>query len=340
MIKKTEEVLKDLKAKQYEFVYFLQGEEPYFIDQISNYIEENVLSETEKGFNQSIFYGKEAAMEQVITAARRFPMMSERQVVIVKEAQESPDLNREKGQKLIEDYLSNPQPSTILVFCYKYKTLDSRKSLSKSFANNAVLVSTKKPYDNQIPAWIESYVNSIGFQIEPKATFLLTENLGNNLERIVNEVDKMALNMGDEKVINSMMVEKNVGINKDFNIFELQKALIKKDSFKAQQIAGYFAANSKKNPIVMVIGSLFSFFSKILIVHQTADKSDRSLASTLRVSPFFIKDYANAAHTYPIPKVLINIRHIRDADLISKGVDHGSLPENQILKELIFKLMH
>ncbi len=340
MIKKTEEVLKDLKAQQYDLVYFLQGEEPYFIDQISNYIEEKALSEAEKGFNQSIFYGKEAAMEQVITAARRFPMMSERQVVIVKEAQESPDLNREKGQKLVEDYLSNPQPSTVLVFCYKHKTLDRRKSFSKSLEKYTVMVSTKKPYDNQVPAWIGSYVDSIGYQIEPKATFLLTENLGNNLSMIVNEVDKMILNMGEEKVINSMMVEKNVGINKDFNIFELQKALINKDSFKAHQIAGYFAANNKKNPLVLIIGSLFSFFSKLLIVHQAKDKSDRGLASALKVSPFFVKDYAAAAHTYPMSKVLMNIRHIRDADLISKGIDHGSLPESQILKELIFKLMH
>lgn len=336
----AENILSELKQNKYAPVYFLQGEEPYYIDLISDYIEANALQESEKGFNQVVMYGKDAEVNKILTNARRYPMMAERQVVLVKEAQEIPDLNKEDGQKLLESYLKNPLPSTILVFSHKYKTLDGRKSLAKTVKEKAVLLTTKKLYDSAIPDWIVSYVKGKGFGIDIKATQMLTDFIGNNLSSLTNEINKILINFKEKTTIDAGIVQKFVGISKEYNVFELQKALGTRDVVKANQIVNYFEANPKNNPIIPVVALLYSFYSKLLMVHHAKDKSERALASTLGLNPYFIKEYLIAARNYPIYKVIDNIHHIKNADLQSKGVDSASMAEGQILRELVYKLMH
>jgi len=333
-------ILADLKQHKFAPIYFLQGEEPYYIDLISDYIEKNALQETEKGFNQVVMYGKDSEMNKIITNARRYPMMAERQVVIVKEAQEIPDLNKEKGQQLLESYVKNPLPSTILVFAHKYKTLDGRKSLGKVVKDGAVLLTTKKLYENQVPDWINNYIKSRGFSIEMKATQMLTDYIGNNLSRLSNEIEKILINFKEKTTIDAAMVQKFVGISKEYNAFELQRALGVKDILKANQIAAYFEANPKSNPIIPVIALLFSYFSKLLLIHHAKDKSDKNLASVLQVNPYFLKEYLLAARNYSLPKVVDNIHHLKIADLHIKGIDNVGATHGQILKELIYKLLH
>jgi DNA polymerase III subunit delta len=340
MAQAPEIVLKDLKEGKFAPVYFLQGEETFYIDQIADYIEKHALNETEKGFNQVVMYGKDAEMSAVITNARRFPMMSERQVVIVKEAQDIPDLSKETGQKLLESYVKNPLPSTILVLCHKYKTLDGRKGLAQVMDKFAVLVTTKKMYDNQVPDWISKHIREKGFKADEKAVKILADNIGNNLERLANEINKITINIKEQDLITADLVQKYVGISKDYNVFELQKAIAVRDIIKVNQIINYFDANPKDNPIIPVITVIFNFFNKLLLVHQSKDKSERTLASLLQLNPYFVKEFLIAAGKYPLPKVVANIHHLRIADLQSKGVDSANLSEGQILKELMFKLMH
>ncbi|WPP52538.1 DNA polymerase III subunit delta [Catalinimonas niigatensis] len=338
-----ESVLKSLREKQFAPLYFLQGDEPYFIDQIADYIEENVLSESERGFNQMVMYGKDVDVSTILSNARRYPMMSERQVVIVREAQEIQDLNNKQGQELMEAYVKNPMPSTILVFCYKYKTFDGRKPLSKLLDKLAILVESKKMYDNQLPEWIAQYVKHKGSQIEDKAVQMLADYIGNNLERLTNEIEKVLINFrqGEEEgKITPAIVQKYIGISKEYNVFELQKALAVRDVLKANRIIQYFEANQKANPIIPIIALLFTFFSKLLLVHHSTDKSERALAGVLKINPFFAKEYKIAAVNYPLPKVISNIHHLRVADQHSKGIENISGTDAQILKELIFRLMH
>ncbi|UII31535.1 DNA polymerase III subunit delta [Fulvivirga ulvae] len=335
-----ESVLKDLKSKKYAPVYFLQGDETYYIDMISGYIENHILTESEKGFNQTILYGRDVNMNTILTNARRFPMMSERQVVIVREAQTVGDINKESGQKLLTDYIQNPVPSTILVFCHKNKTLDKRKALGKLIEKHAIALTTKKLYDNQVPVWVENYIKDKGFGITPKAVQMLADSIGNDLERLANEVDKMLINFKEKVQIDEAIVQRYVGISKDYNVFELQKALMTKDVVKANKIVNYFEANAKKNPIIPIVAILFAFYSKLLMAFHAKDKSERNLASVLKVSPYFVKDYIYAMKNYSPMQVVNNIHFIRQADLKSKGVDNISATDGQILKELVFKLLH
>jgi DNA polymerase III subunit delta len=338
-----ESVHKSLREKQFAPLYFLQGDEPYYIDQIAEYIEENVLSESERGFNQMVMYGKDVDVSTVLSNARRYPMMSDRQVVIVREAQEIQDLNNKNGQQLMETYVRNPMPSTILVFCHKYKSFDGRKPLAKLLDKLAILVESKKIYDNQLPEWIAQYVGQKGYQIEDKAVQMLADYVGNNLERLANEIEKVLINFkqGEEEgKITPAIIQKYIGISKEYNVFELQKALAVRDVLKANRIIQYFEANQKANPIIPVIALLFTFFSKLLLVHHSADKSERALAGILRINPFFAKEYKIAAVNYPLPKVISNIHHLRIADQHAKGIDNISGTDAQILKELIFRLMH
>lgn len=333
-------VLEELKRNKYAPVYFLQGEEPYFIDTITNYIEQHAIPEANRSFNQVILYGKDAPVNVILTQAKRFPMMSERQVVIVKEAQNIPDIEKEVGQKILLDYLANPMSSTILVFCFKHKTLDKRKALGKSIEKYTVAINAKKVYENQLPAWIVRYMKSRGFEISQKATLMLADHIGNDLERLANEMEKILINYNQPEEITPDVIQRYVGISKDFNIFELQKALIIKDVLKANRILNYFAANPRKNPIFPIIAMLFTFYSKLLMAHHAKDKSEKGLASHLKVSPYFIKDYVEAMHHYSLAKVTDNIHFIHEADLQSKHINYGSLDEEQILKELVFKLLH
>lgn len=343
MAQQPDQILQDLRQQRYAPLYFLQGEETFYIDQITQYIEEHVLSDSEKGFNQQVMYGKDADMGTILTSAKRYPMMSDRQVVIVKEAQEIQGFNTQEAQQQLEQYAKNPLPSTILVFCHKYKTLDARKSLSKVLDKFALLVNASKLYDNQVPEWIIRYVKQRGFAIESTAVQLLADYIGNNLQRLANEIEKVLINFRPEDAgaaISPDHIQKYVGVSKEYNVFELQKALAVKDVAKANRIAHYFEANLKANPIIPIIALLFTFFSKLLLVHHATDKSERSLAGLLKINPFFVKEYRAAAANYPLPKVVQNIHHLRIADMHAKGIDNVGGSDAQILKELIFKLIH
>ena len=335
-----EAVLKDLKNNKYAPVYFLQGEEPYYIEKISNYIEHHALQEHEKGFNQIIMYGQDVTIAAILGNARRYPMMAERQVLIVKEAQNISDLGKESGEKMLTAYISNPLPSTILVFNYKLKKLDARKTFTKSIDKFTVFVESKKFYDNQLPDWITSYFTEKGFKVSPRTSVLIGDYIGNNLERIANEIDKLLINLKPGEEVTPDHVQRYIGISKEFNVFELQKALTVRDVLKSNQIVNYFAANPKNNPIIPIISSLFSFFSKLLIAHHTKDKSERSLASAIGVNPYFVKDYIGALKNYPTAKVIAVVHDLKIADLQSKGVESPNISDGEILKELVFKILH
>ncbi len=337
-----QQILSDLKKNQYAPVYFLQGDEPFYIDQIAQYIEQNALTEAEKGFNQIILYGKDTDLPTVLTNAKRFPMMAARQVVIVKEAQELADLQQKNGQEMLSQYVQQPLPSTVLVFCHKYKSLNKNLGLSKALAKFALLIDSKKMYDNQVPDWIMQWVKQQGYSIEEQAVQMLMDHIGNNLERLAKELDKVAINLEKESAdaITAELVQKYVGISKEYNAFELQKAVAQGNFTKAFQIVYYFAANPKANPIIPTIALLFTFFSKLLLVHQSTDKTERGLASLLKVHPFFVKEYRVAAVNYPLSRVIRNISLLRRADLHAKGVDNTTGTDEQILKTLVYQLMH
>ncbi len=340
MTQKPNQVLEDLKAGNYHPVYFLQGDEPYYIDSISNYIESHALDESEKGFNQMIMYGKDSSIDTILINARRFPMMASRQVVIVKEAQEITNFNRQEAQKLLQSYLEAPLSSTILVFCYKYKTLDKRKSITKSIMEHALLVDCKKLYDNQVPDWILGYVKLKNATIDPVTAQLLSDYIGNNLERLSSEIDKVLLNLPEPSNIDTAVVQKYIGISKDYNVFELQKALAAKDNVKAHRIVQYFTANPRQNPIIPIIALLFSFFSKLLVVQHSKSTSERDLARKLNLRPYFLKEYMSAARLYSAQQVVDNISHLRTADLKAKGVGIVPGSHGEVLKELVFKLLN
>lgn len=290
-------ILKDLKNKVYHPVYFLTGEEPYYIDIISDYIGENVLDEAEKDFNQTVLYGKETDVTTIISEAKRYPMMANHNVVIVKEAQH---LSREIDK--LESYLEQPTTTTILVLCYKYKKVDGRKSIGKKLKKKAVFLETKKLYDNQVSDWIANHLKQKNYTINPKAALLIAESVGTELSKIVNELNKVIINVPEGNEIDANIVEQNIGISKDYNNFELNKALGKKDTLKANKIITHFAKNEKEHPLVVTVSMLYSFFSNILKVHYAKDKSQNNLASILRVHPFFVKEYQEAVRHYPIKK--------------------------------------
>lgn len=339
MPKPVDETLRDLQNAKYAPLYFLQGDEPYYIDKISDFIEENALPEEQKGFNQIILYGKDVQLQDVLNNARSFPMMGDRQVVIVKEAQELSDLKKKEATESFIKYAENPVPSTILVFAHKYKTLDGRQALAKQLDKYAILVTTKKLYDNQVPDWIGSYVKEQGFTIEVKAQQMLADFIGNNLERISNELNKLFINFKDKVEITAEHVQKYVGISKEYNPFELQKAIATKNVLKASEIVKYYNSNPKNNPVIPLITVLFGFFSKILMIHGAKDKSERSLASSLKVNPYFLKEYMLASRNYNLHQTISNISFIRTADLQLKGFG-GNITEGEVLKELVYKLIH
>ncbi len=337
---KVKKVLADLKTRKYAPVYFLQGEETFYIDRISDYIENNVLSEAEKGFNQVVVYGKDVNMASVLTHARRFPMMAERQVVIVKEAQDIQDIGKETGSKLLLDYLARPVPSTLLVFCHKNKALDKRRELGKKIDQLTLCISTKKLYDNQLPEFVQEYASDKKLSIEERGVIALCEFVGNDLHRLANEIDKLAINLAPGESITAEKVMNQVGVSKEYNIFELQKAIIQKDTLLANKIVNYFESNTRKNPIIPVVAFLFSFFSKLLVASQAKDKSEKGLVSELKISPYAVRDYSFALRQYPVPRIVANIGHLKEADLKLKGVNTGSSSDGQIIRELVWRLMN
>lgn len=335
-----EGILEQLKQGKFAPVYFLQGEEPFYIDTIADYIEDNALQEHEKGFNQVVLYGKDVDVSTVLLQAKRFPMMSDRSVVIVKEAQSIQDIEKEEGMKQLEAYLQNPLPSTILVFCYKHKTLDGRKALAKAVNKHAVLLTTKKLYENQVPAWVNNYLKQKGIKATQQAVQLLSEFIGSDLSRLSNEIDKLLINHKPGTTIDERVVQENVGISKEYNIFELQAALISRDALKANRIIHYFEANPKNNPLIPNLSMLFNFFTKLLTLHMQQDKSEQGLKKSLGNQAWKVKDYVQAMKVYPLQRCADIIHFIRVADLQVKGISGGDMTEADILRELIFKILH
>ncbi len=311
------------------------GEEPYYIDEISNLIADKVLTEDEKEFNQTIVYGKETDLQTIISYAKRFPMMANYQVVIVKEAQNLNDIEK------LQDYIENPLNSTILVICYKYKSIDKRKLFAKTIQKKSILFESKPLYDNQLPDWINAYVKVQGYKINQYAVQMLSESIGNDLSRIANEIKKLLINLPAHKEITTDDVEKNIGISKEYNIFELQNALGRKNILKANRIINYFVHNPKENPIQQVLVMLFSYFTKVLLYHTVKNKSDRKeIASTLSCNPFFVDDYIKAAQNYPVQKLAHIFSYLREADAKSKGIDMPTKNDEALFKELIYKILH
>jgi DNA polymerase-3 subunit delta len=331
---KFEQIVTDLKNKIYHPVYFLYGDEPYFIDYISDYIEDNVLNEAEKEFDQTLLYGRDVDVGTIIDTARRYPMMSGYHVLIIREAQE---IEKIEG---LQPYIDNPLKSTILVIAYKYKKIDKRKAFAKSIDKTGVLFESSKLYDRQVPTWITAQIKNRGYQISPKACTLLAEYLGTDLGRIMNELEKLVINIPPGSTVTEEIIERNIGISKDYNVFELQNALGKMDTLKANRIINHFAANPRQHPTVVVLTVLFNFFVKLMIYYQLEDKSRNNVASVLSVSPFFVKDYAEAASNYSMNKLRTIISMIRQYDMKVKGVNNVSTEDGQLLKELIYKILH
>ena len=330
----AKKIVTDIQKGHIHPIYFLMGEEPYYIDKISEFISNTILTEEERGFNQMTVYGRDVSIDDIVGHAKRYPMMAERQVVIVKEAQ---DLSRTIGK--LADYAENPQPTTVLVLCYKYKKLDKRMKLGKVIAKNGVLFEGKRLYDNQVGDWIIKTLKSRGYAISPKASQMLVEYLGADLGKIDNELQKLQLIFPEGSTITPESIEENIGISKDFNNFELRKAIGMRDSLKAHRIVNYFAQNPKDNPIVVTVSLLFSYFSQILQYHGLPDKSKGAVAKKLKVNPYFVNDYVIAARNYPMKKVSQVISLIQQTDVKSKGVG-ANISQGDLLKELLVKIMH
>ncbi|RLD42602.1 MAG: DNA polymerase III subunit delta [Bacteroidetes bacterium] len=331
---KYEEILSSIKNRVFSPIYFLHGEEAYFIDQICDAIDNTVLSEGEKDFNQVVVYGRETDIPTIISMAKRFPMMASHQVILVKEAQ-----NIKKIDKLLS-YVENPQPSTILVFCHKYGKIDGRKKVIQRIKKSNVLFESKKLYDNQISPWINSYIKAKGYSISPTASLILSEYLGSDLSKISNEIEKLIINGDKSKTIDELDVQEKIGISKDFNVFELQKALGKKNVMKSNQIINYFASDPKNHPLVMVIPILYNYFVNLGIIYTLQDKSPRSVASSLGINPYFVNDIVSAARNYSYGKIIKIISYLREYDAKSKGVKNNSSNNHDLMKELIFKILH
>lgn len=330
-----EQVMSDLRRKAYKPVYLLMGEEAYYIDQISDYIQANVLDESQREFDLTVVYGKDTDMVAVVNAAKRYPMMSPYQVVIVKEAQLI------KNWDAIQFYINNPLNTTILVFAHKYGSPDKRKKWVQDISKAGVVFESDKLRDYEMGAWMNNYARSKNVTIDIKAIEMLTEFLGTDLSKVANELDKLLLTKpADTNKITPEHVERNIGISKDFNVFELQAALIEKNALKANRIIRYFAENKKNNPMVMVLPQLFSLFSNLMIYHYLSDKSQGSVASELKINPYFVKQYEQAAKNYGAWKTMNIISWIRETDARGKGVESNAVDDGDLMKELVFKILH
>ncbi|WP_297794920.1 DNA polymerase III subunit delta [uncultured Eudoraea sp.] len=316
-------------------IYFLMGDEPYFIDKIAEFIGDSILTDEEKGFNQMVLYGKEVSLEQVLANAKRYPMMSERQVVIVKEAQ-----HLSRTIEGLCSYAENPQTSTVLVFCYKYKKLDKRKKLHKTLRNNHhIIFESKKLYDNQVSDWIRLTLKNKGYTISHKASVLLVEYLGTDLSRINNELEKLQLVLPKNTEITPDLIERHIGISKDYNNFELKKAIGERNIVKATRIINYFSQNPRDNPFVVTVSLLHTFFTQLLQYHGLSDHSPKNVASALRINPYFVGEYQVASRNYPMKRVSRIISYLREMDLKGKGVGAYNSTQSDLLKELLVKII-
>ncbi len=328
-------IVNDIKNGNIKPIYFLMGEEPYYIDKLSDYIEQNVLSEEEKGFNQTVLYGRDVTVEDIVSAAKRYPMMADRQVIIVKEAQ---DLIRTIDK--LESYADNPMPTTVLVICYKYKTLDKRKKVTKILAKNGVVYESKKLYDNQVGDWIKRVLSGKKYAIEPKASAMLVDFLGTDLSKINNELEKLQIILPKGSTITAKDIEENIGFSKDFNVFELRKAIGERNQLKAYTIAENFANNPKDNPMVVTTSLVFGFFVQLLKYHGLKDKNPKNVAAVIGVNPYFLKEYDLALKNYPMRKVSQVVAALREIDVKSKGVGASAMSNGDLLREMLYHIFN
>jgi DNA polymerase-3 subunit delta len=330
----VQSILNEIKSGKIHPIYFLMGEESFFIDQISTFIETSVLDESQRGFDQMVLYGKETSVDEIVSCAKRYPMIAPRQVIIVKEAQ---NLSRTIEQLL--PYANNPQQTTTLVFCYKYKSIDKRKSLYKALSKSHVVFESNKIYDSKIPSFISGELQKQNLKITPKASYLLADFLGNDLAKISNELKKLQLVMGDHDTITPELIQKNIGISKDFNNFELQKAIAQLNRKKAYQIVQYFSENTKQHPMVVTVATLYSFFTKLMTLHTVTDRNPKTLSRAIGVSPYFLDDYMAAAKNFPMRRISGVFQTLRIIDTKSKGVDANLKPKD-LYNELIFRILN
>ena len=346
MIYSYKKILEDIKNNTFFNIYFLMGEESYFIDKITNYFIQNFIKEEHKSFDQEIIYGKDSDINTIINRCKRFPMMSEKQLIVIKESQNLSFFknNKENEYENFNNYLSNPAKQTFLLFAFKNKVLDQRKKITKKIIESCVVLNTEdkqnKVYENQLPEWIKGEVKENKFSIEEKAIILLIENIGNNLNKIENELQKVYLNKKDNQIINSKDIEMFVGINRDYNLFELQDSLINKDLKKAIKIISYFESNPKNNPMQKTILFLFNFFSKLLFVMSYKPKETKNISQILKIHPFAAKSYMKATNKYSMSDVKKIIKYFKEIDLISKGIKLNNNKEGILLKELIYKMTY
>jgi DNA polymerase-3 subunit delta len=330
----VQSILNEIKSGKIHPIYFLMGEESFFIDQISSFIETSVLDETQRGFDQTVLYGKDTSIDEIVSSAKRYPMMATRQVVLVKEAQ---NLSRTIEQLL--PYANNPQQTTTLVFCYKYKSIDKRKALYKALSKAHVVFESNKIYDSKIPSFISGVLQKRNIKITPKASYLLADFLGNDLSKISNELEKLQLVIGNDDTITPELIQKNIGISKDFNNFELQKAIAQLNRKKAYQIVHYFSENQKQHPMVVTVATLYSFFTKLMTLHTVTDRNPKTLSRAIGVSPYFLDDYVSAAKNFPMRRISGVFQTLRIMDTKSKGVDANLKPKD-LYNELVFRILN
>jgi DNA polymerase-3 subunit delta len=331
-----EDILRDIKGGKFRSIYFLHGEEPFFIDQIEAAVDRYALSEGEKSFNQSVLYGKDVDHLTLLDYLRRYPMMSERQVVILREAQEMKSLGELVG------YFENPMPTTVFVVCHKHKKYDMRTKLGKVLAAKSLVFESKKLYDNQVADWIIGYCKAKKLSIEMPAAVLVAEYLGTDLAKISNELDKLALNLPAESTVTTNHVQEFIGISKDYNVFELQRAIAQRDLPRIARIQQYFAANIRKNPLIVTVSSLHAYFSKVYMLHFLRSSSDADMSKALDLrSDFFLKEYKLAARNYNLAQTEKILHLLREYDLRSKGVDTDTTNtgDEELMKELFFKIV-
>jgi len=333
------QLVKDFQIREFVNMYLFYGEEPFYIDELSDYLTEHVLNDIEKEFNQVVLYGRDSTAAQVVNSCKQFPMVGERQLVVLREAQDM-DLKKEENLNLLLSYINRPQPSSILVICHKYKAPPAKLLKALVASGNAATVESKRKYDNEMPGWITTQVKSSGYSISDKAANMLVEYLGNNLEKINNELSKLYINHPKTKVINEDVIELYIGISKDYNIFEFQRALAKKNVMKANQIANHFALNPNDNPLFKTIPILFGFFSKVLLIHSLPDKSESSVLSKAKISPYNKQDYIDAYRNYSADKVQNIISWLRECNIRALGIENYSTDQSELLRELVFKIMH
>ncbi len=326
-------ILSDWKKNNFKPLYWLEGEEEFYIDEVMDYAEKKILSEADAQFNLSIFYGKDANWADVLNSCRRYPMFAERQVVLLKEAQQMKDIDK------LEGYIEKPLGSTVFVVSYKGKTIDGRSRIAKLIKKNGEVFLSKKIYENQLPSWTNGYVQSKGYQIAPRALTLLVDHIGNDLSRIANEVEKLSINLGNEKNITEDDIEKYIGVSKEYNIFELQHALSKKDLAKAIRIIQYFEANPKAAPIQLVLPSLYNYFTKILVIYQMNDKSEKALKPIFYNNPFLVQQAMDMLMNYSYAEAEQVIMLLHHYNLKSIGIKNYGTSGGSLMKEMVYKII-